>query len=55
MPQDQKRFLIFMDFAKIKNTAVFEKISDKYIQKHSLRGVLLSSSSEIFGQNLFTF
>ena len=55
MPQDQKRFLIFMDFAKIKNTAVFEKISDKYIQKHSLRGVLLSISSEIFGQNLFTF
>ena len=55
MPQDQKRFLIFMDFAKIKNTAVFEKISDKYIQKHSLRGVLLSSSAEIFGQNLFTF
>ena len=55
MPQDQKRFIIFMDFAKIKNTAVFEKISDKYIQKHSLRGVLLSISSEIFGQNLFTF
>ena len=55
MPQDQKRFIIFMDFAKIKNNAVFEKISDKYIQKHSLRGVLLSISSEIFGQNLFTF
>ena len=55
MPQDQKRFIIFMDFAKIKNIEVSEKISDKYIQKHSLRGVLLSSSSEDFGQNFCTF
>ena len=30
----KKLFTIFMDFAKIKNTVVFEKIFDKPTQKH---------------------
>ena len=34
MPQGQKTFTIFMDFAEIKNTVVFEKIFDKPTQKH---------------------
>ena len=34
MPQGQKTFTVFMDFAKIKNTVVFEKIFDKPTQKH---------------------
>ena len=55
MPHVQKCFTIFMDFSKIKNTVVFEKICDKVILKHPLRGVLLSRISEIFGPNLLTF
>ena len=38
-----------MEFVKIKNTAVFEIISGRPIQKHSLRAVLFSRCSEIFG------
>ena len=55
MPQSRKGFTIFMYFAKIKNTVVLEKIFGRLIKMHSLRGVLLSKSSEIFGQNLLTF
>ena len=46
MPQGQKDFTIFLDFAKIKNTVVFEKIIGRLTKMHSFRGVLLSRSSE---------
>ena len=47
-----ERFHNFMDFVKIKNTVVFQIIFGRLIQKHSLKGALLSRCSEVFGQNL---